>query len=43
MSFREAESKVYAQDGRRNLATIRRSLLNLIKEHSLKNSVPGEI
>ncbi|ABM03055.1 conserved hypothetical protein [Psychromonas ingrahamii 37] len=32
-----------AEDGARNLATVRRSLLNLIKEHLLKDSVVGKI
>ncbi len=43
VTFREDECKIYAEDGARNLATIRRSLLNLIKAHPLKDSVAGKM
>ncbi|CAG19282.1 ISAs1 family transposase [Photobacterium profundum] len=42
-SSKEDESKIYAEDGARNLATIRRALLNLIKEHPFKDSVAGKM
>ena len=43
VTFREDECQIYADDGARNLATIRRALLNLIKAHSLKDSVAGKM
>jgi predicted transposase YbfD/YdcC len=43
VTFREDECQIYAEDGARNLATIRRALLNLIKEHPLKDSVAGKM
>lgn len=43
VSFREDECKIHADDGAQNLATIRRKLLNLIKSHSLKDSVAGKM
>ncbi len=43
VTFREDECQIYADDGARNLATIRRKLLNLIKSHSLKDSVAGKM
>ncbi len=43
VTFREDECQIYADDGARNLATIRRALLNLIKSHPLKDSVAGKI
>ena len=43
MTFREDECQICADDGARNLATIRRKLLNLIKSHSLKDSVAGKM
>ncbi len=43
VTFREDESQIYAEDGARNLATIRRTLLNLIKAHPLKDSVAGKM
>ncbi len=43
VTFREDECQIYAEDGARNLATIRRKLLNLIKSHSLKDSVAGKM
>jgi predicted transposase YbfD/YdcC len=43
VTFREDECQIYADDGARNLLTIRRKLLNLIKTHPLKNNVTGKI
>ncbi len=43
VTFREDECQIYADDGARNLSTIRRKLLNLIKAHPLKDSVAGKI
>ena len=43
VTFREDECQIYAKDGARNIATIRRALLNLIKEHPLKDSVSGKM
>jgi predicted transposase YbfD/YdcC len=43
VTFREDECQIYAEDGARNLATIRRALLNLVKEHPLKDSVAGKL
>jgi predicted transposase YbfD/YdcC len=43
VTFREDECQIYAEDGARNLATIRRKLLNLINAHSLKDSVAGKM
>jgi predicted transposase YbfD/YdcC len=43
VTFREDECQIYAEDGAKNLATIRRKLLNLIKNHSLKDSVAGKM
>ena len=43
VTFREDECKIYAEDGAKNLATIRRKLLNLIKSHPLKDSVAGKM
>jgi len=40
--FREDECQIYAEDGARNLATMRRVLLNMVKEHPLKDSVAGK-
>lgn len=42
MTFIEDECQIYADDGARNLAKIRRKLLNLIKSHPLKDSVSGK-
>ena len=36
-------AEIYADDGAKNLATIRRKLLNLIKSHPLKDSVAGKM
>ncbi|MCP4990542.1 MAG: ISAs1 family transposase [Colwellia sp.] len=43
MTFREDECQIYADYGAKNLAIVRRKLLNLIKAHPLKNSVAGKI
>ena len=43
VTFREDECQIYADDGARNLSTIRRKLLNLINAHSLKDSVAGKM
>lgn len=43
MTFIEDECQIFADDGARNLATIRRKLLNLIKSHPLKDSVAGKM
>lgn len=43
VTFREDECQIYAEDGARNLATIRRHLLNLVKAHPLKDSVAGKL
>jgi predicted nucleic acid-binding Zn ribbon protein len=41
--FREDESQIYADDGAKNMALLRRALLNLIKAHPLKDSVAGKM
>lgn len=43
VTFREDECQIYADDGARNLATLRRGLLNLVKEHPLKDRVAGKM
>jgi predicted transposase YbfD/YdcC len=43
VTFREDECQIFAEDGAKNLATIRRKLLNLIKSHPLKDSVAGKM
>ena len=43
VTFREDECQIYAEDGARNLASIRRHLLNLVKAHSLNDSVAGKL
>ena len=43
VTFREDECQIYAEDGAKNLATVRRTLLNLVKEHPLKDSVAGKL
>jgi len=43
VSFREDECQIYAEDGARNLASIRRVLLNLVKAHPFKDSVAGKL
>ncbi len=35
VTFREDECQIYAEDGAKNLATLRRSILNLINAHPL--------
>ena len=42
-TFKEDDCKIYADDGAKNLATIRRKILNLVKSHSSKDSVAGKI
>ena len=43
VTFREDECQIFAEDGAKNLATIRRKLLNLIKSHPLRDSVAGKM
>ncbi len=43
VTFREDDCKIYADDGAKNLATIRRKILNLVKSHSCKDSVAGKM
>ena len=43
VSFREDECPIYAEDGARNLALLRRILLNMVKAHSFKDSVAGKL
>ncbi len=43
VTFREDECQIYADDGAKNLATLRRTILNLIKAHPLKDSVAGKM
>lgn len=43
VTFREDECQIYAEDGARNLASIRRVLLNMVKAHPLKDSVAGKL
>lgn len=43
MTFREDECQIFAEDGAKNLAIIRRKLLNLIKSNPLKDSVAGKM
>lgn len=43
VTFREDECQIYADDGARNLASIRRVLLNMVKVHPLKDSVAGKL
>ncbi|MCP4326115.1 MAG: ISAs1 family transposase [Alteromonadales bacterium] len=43
VTFREDECQIYAEDGARNLVSIRRLLLNLIKAHPFKDSVAGKM
>lgn len=43
VTFKEDACQIYAEDGARNLATIRRSLLNMVKGHPLKDSVAGKM
>ncbi|MCL1078992.1 hypothetical protein D5R81_07480 [Parashewanella spongiae] len=37
------DCKIYADDDARNLATIRRKILNLVKSHTSKDSVAGKM
>ncbi|MCP5078798.1 MAG: ISAs1 family transposase [Psychromonas sp.] len=43
VTFREDECQIYAKDGARNLASVRRLLLNMIKDHPKKDSVAGKM
>jgi predicted transposase YbfD/YdcC len=43
VTFREDESKIYADDGAKNMCLFRRLLMNMIKAHPLKDSVNGKI
>ena len=43
VTFKEDDCKIYADDGAKNLATIRRKVLNLVKSHSSKDSVAGKV
>jgi len=43
VAFKEDECQIYAGDGARNIATIRRLLLNLVKAHPLKDSIKGKM
>jgi hypothetical protein len=43
VTFREDECQIYAEDGARNLTTIRHYLLNLIKAHLFKDSAAGKM
>ena len=41
--FNEDECPIYAEDGARNLATMRRALLNMVKQHPLRDSTAGKL
>ena len=43
VTFREDECQIYAEDKARNLVSIRRVLLNMVKAHPLKDSVAGKL
>jgi len=43
VTFREDECQIYAEDGAKNLASMRRVLLNMVKQHPLKDSVAGKL
>lgn len=43
VTFREDECQIYAEDGARNLALLRRVLLNMVRTHPLKDSVAGKL
>jgi len=43
VTFKEDESQIYAEDGAKNMALFRRTLLNLIKGHPLKDSMAGKM
>ena len=43
VTFREDESKIYADDGAKNMCLFRRLLMNMIKGHPLKDSVNGKM
>lgn len=42
VTFREDESKIYQEDGAKNMALFRRMLTNLIKAHPFKDSVAAK-
>ena len=41
--FNEDQSTIYAGEGAKNMALFRRALLNMIKQHPLKDSVAGKM
>ncbi len=43
VTFSEDSSTIYAGDGAKNMALFRRALLNMIKQHPLKDSVAGKM
>ncbi|MFT5164691.1 MAG: hypothetical protein ACI9FJ_003300 [Alteromonadaceae bacterium] len=43
VTFREDESKIYADDGAGNMCLFRRWLMNMIKAHPVKDSVNGKM
>ena len=43
VTFKEDDCKIYADDGAKNLATIRRKVFNLVKSHPSKDSVAGKM
>jgi len=43
VTFREDECSIHADDGARNLASMRRVLLNMVNQHPLKDSVAGKL
>ena len=43
VTIREDECHIYADDGARNLASLRRALLNMTNQHPLKDSVAGKM
>ncbi len=42
VKFREYESLIYVQDGAQNMALFKRTLLNLLKSHPVKDSIDGK-
>lgn len=43
VTFREDESQIYAEDGAKNMALLRRALMNMIKAHPFKDSMAGKM
>ena len=43
VTFKEDECQIYAEDGAKVLASMRRVLLNMVKQHRLKDSVAGKM